>query len=797
MFVLEFLKLKNKMISSLPQQSGSTAAAASSSSAVTNAQNNNKTQKAFSCSSSGYSSQSLSECDTNSNKNKTPVDTLSSASSNSSPTSSQSASTNQIDKINPSVLLLESSVNNSLSCIRTSTPTNPINSTTLDNNNVYKSLSSECCYSDTLSSHYSSSNPSALPISQHHQQCSIDYYRQISFNPTCNSSSLCQSKNFYFVNNVKCYGESHTPYSLISPICSTNSSSSTSTNSSNLLTQQNTNKKSKYRSNPASFISTSTKTSIPVIKQEPLDRIARPHVISQPSSVVRQAPPIIKLETDKKPSRLTLVLTFIIKLLNCFNVFELFKSSRPTKSPPPPLSSQHSIENIFTSSTSLPLSSESTSSIPKILLKNKKNTTRTNDLACKLYAQSVLNESEKKQYSSGIDSPSSFNFVGFASNCVSSTPITNTTPPSNIVKSKEPVVKIKTSKMNIAAIESQLTSPYYTNYTNSNKNTNLTNSSAANIPIQYEKETYDNLPELDEKQQASFVNKNQVPSFPTNLVTASSPDEIEHYVRINTLTSKNENMNHDAQGESDANSTNYDNELEQIANQEIYSSSSGASSSCMSSSSSLVNSVNIYLSNLNKTSQTSNVSSSSASVGNSSSLSFTNKQLLNSSARKTVQFNRVKTSDFVIDETNQNYLHLNKQVSLRQASRGGGAAAAVPFYEDYLCDKEVESYFDNPNYFDCYKQKQQQHLKHHLQQQQLQMKLKQFNSNGALVSTSHQSFLVNNPHNRLVATKMRNCSFMINSTSSKGTSGFSVFKSQVSSNLAGMIRQSNQGESYC
>ena len=27
----------------------------------------------------------------------------------------------------------------------------------------------------------------------------------------------------------------------------------------------------------------------------------------------------------------------------------------------------------------------------------------------------------------------------------------------------------------------------------------------------------------------------------------------------------------------------------------------------------------------------------------------------------------------------------------------------VPVYEDYLCDKEVESYFENPDYFDCYK----------------------------------------------------------------------------------------------
>ncbi|RMZ95788.1 hypothetical protein BpHYR1_028341 [Brachionus plicatilis] len=26
----------------------------------------------------------------------------------------------------------------------------------------------------------------------------------------------------------------------------------------------------------------------------------------------------------------------------------------------------------------------------------------------------------------------------------------------------------------------------------------------------------------------------------------------------------------------------------------------------------------------------------------------------------------------------------------------------VPVYEDYLCDKEVESYFENPDYFDCY-----------------------------------------------------------------------------------------------
>ena len=523
---------------------------------------NKSANNAFSCSSSGYSSQSLSECDLNSNKNKTSslntkssIDTLST-----SPTSSTSSSTNQIDKINPSVLLLETT--NSLSCIRTSTPTNPINSTTLDNTtNVYKSISSDCCYSDSNFS----SQPSNLLSPQSHG--SVDYFRQISFNPTCNSSSLYQqNKNYYYVNNMKCYGDQFqeqqpNSFSLISPI-------------SNLIN----NKTNLRKSNPESFISTSTKTSATIkqITSVPIN----PLVFNS-----QQCQPTVQLnEPDsEKKSKIYLVLTFIIKLLNCFNIFSIFNKKNAEQE-------IESIDNVYTSSTSLPLSSESNSSIPKILLRNKRNSSRrSNDLACKLYAQSVLVQAEKRKFNS-IESPSSFNFVGFGNNCTSSTPIQQQ-------QNKEPVVKIKSNKMNIAAIESQLSSPFYsTNYTNKLADTS-------------EQETYDHLPVIHLSTQSNFI----IP-FPTNL-SINNNDEVEHYVKINTLESKS-NKKTDFSSDLSNNSTNYDNDLEQIASREIFSSSSPSSN--VSSSSSLVNSVNIYLSHFNKTGQSINNSTSSATASTSS-----------------------------------------------------------------------------------------------------------------------------------------------------------------------------------
>lgn len=41
--------------------------------------------------------------------------------------------------------------------------------------------------------------------------------------------------------------------------------------------------------------------------------------------------------------------------------------------------------------------------------------------------------------------------------------------------------------------------------------------------------------------------------------------------------------------------------------------------------------------------------------------------------------------------------HIHKMIHKRQQ-----LPLLSPIYDDYLCDKEVETYFDNPNYFDCY-----------------------------------------------------------------------------------------------
>ncbi len=784
--------------------------------------------QAFSCSSSGYSSQSLSECDTNSNKNsnckRASSDTTDSllSTQHSSPVSS----THQIDQIQTpsSMLLLETT--SSLSCIRTSTPTNPINSTTLDSNNnnlVYKSLSSECCYSDTISSRYSSSNPphrhhrdqsNQQSISQPHQltTSSMDYFRQISFNPTCNSSSICQqqqqSNNFYYVNNMKCFDEKlEPPYSLISPIATL---------------------ESRKPKNTASFISTSTKTSVPPIqikqhqqpqlKQEPFTITQSKLNYNYPHRLVRQNRPEIHVE--KKPSKLSAVFTFVIKLLNCFNLFSIFskssKSSESVASRSASLSEAptRNGRQVFTSSTSLPFSSSSSASptisntsIPKILLKNKnKYTANSNELAGRLYAQSVEKKAfglNSKSKNSGAESPSSFNFVGFSNNCpVSSTPIIQQQKQQQQpvpIKSKQPVVKIKSAstssssksnKLNEAAIESQ----FYSTTTTTNTSTNRTSEIPNHYTENTEKETYDNVP--SDNSTFNFVTA----PFPLlNSGTAkATTDEVEHYVtldlrpfsvkknvdsvRLNTMNGQHRNNSIESDLSNDS-TTNYDNDLEQIAGREIFLSSSSSDLS----SSSLVNSVNIYLNNFNKTS--SSASNSSCSIPNSKFKELTDK-------KKNIHFNPMKLSDFILDDMNQiesssvqyieqtaTNLFINLPQLQQKLSRSMRPSGPAPFYEDYLCDKEVESYFDkfdNPVYFDCYSKHHAEQFKHFIKKEHINVSQLYKNKSAIQCHQKHQN----------VVSKINRNQSMVSNSLQKTISRNNFY------NGSNGPRQPN-GESYC
>jgi len=753
--------------------------------------------QAFSCSSSGYSSQSLSECDTNSNKNHQQVSksSLGTLSSNSTPSSSQSG----IDRINPSILLLESS--NSLSCIRTSTPTNPINSTTLDNNSNnntnYKSISSECCYSDTLSSHYSS-NPSGSK--QHQQQMpslispisqnSIDYFRQISFNPTCNSSSLYQQQsasNYYFVNNVKCFGEpvnqqQQLPsYSFISPIGSL------------------VNKKVKKKSNTSSFISTSTKTSssaqTQLFKQQAHVNV---NMINNNNNSQFKREPHIKNEIriEKKPSKISIFFTFFIKLINCFNVFSYFTTKKHTETqsttesplPSSQLTTSENNNNVFTSSTSLKLSSDSTSSIPKILLKNKKNSFMT-----------------KKDTVKSIESPTSFNFVGFANNCVSSTPIQLQQPkPINARcqnnNNNRPVVEIKSkSLLNHAAIESQLQSPFYMKPTQTNTNKNTPSEYIPN-KFKEEKETYDNLPpEVNVLNLKSSNFMIPYPKYGMEENGLEEEEEVEHYVKINTLNFKSSFKSPvvvDITTDS-TNSTNYENDLAQIAKREMFTTSSPTS--IMSSSSSLANSVNIYLTNNVLSSSNSASSSSSSSSSLTCSLQKHNSELVSN-----IRLKPVKISDFVVNKVvplnTQNYLYLNRQHGTNYFKQNRflvnkhTGSGPVPIYDDYLCDKEVESYFDNPDYINCYKQNkkiyQASQSFNNYSNRTKQLMINKRLSNGVLQNKQGFSSFVNNNHhhyNHHHHNQNENKKFPIKIQESRKTGIIGP----------GIIRQQTNGESYC
>ena len=149
----------------------------------------------------------------------------------------------------------------------------------------------------------------------------------------------------------------------------------------------------------------------------------------------------------------------------------------------------------------------------------------------------------------------------------------------------------------------------------------------------------------------------------------------------------------------------------------------------------------------------------------------------------------MQLSDFIVEPINQySQYNRNFKQSIRQHTqqnriRNIRAQGNVPFYDDYLCDKEVESYFDNPVYFDCYKQPQK------IQQE---TNYKQSSSS----TNSNGLFLVNN-QNKFV-NKTNKFSIMI--SNNKKLTSTSLFKTQINSknNLigSGLVRQSN-GESYC
>jgi hypothetical protein len=59
------------------------------------------------------------------------------------------------------------------------------------------------------------------------------------------------------------------------------------------------------------------------------------------------------------------------------------------------------------------------------------------------------------------------------------------------------------------------------------------------------------------------------------------------------------------------------------------------------------------------------------------------------------------------NQTHSRSTHRHLSFNLRRKTTGSIMGAnGAPIYEDYLCDKEVESYFDNPVYFDCLKNSQ-------------------------------------------------------------------------------------------
>ena len=153
----------------------------------------------------------------------------------------------------------------------------------------------------------------------------------------------------------------------------------------------------------------------------------------------------------------------------------------------------------------------------------------------------------------------------------------------------------------------------------------------------------------------------------------------------------------------DSDETNYDNDLDMIADQVVVYSNSESASEIDSP---ITRSSQEKLATSSLESSSSCLNSSSNQAGSTKTTSTPDYQkpfktpdyprAFNLTRKKVNNYSNLnKISDFIEDSGDfRAFPKINFNFNPRPISSS--------FYDDYLCDKEVESYFDNPVYFDCY-----------------------------------------------------------------------------------------------
>lgn len=308
-----------------------------------------------------------------------------------------------------------------------------------------------------------------------------------------------------------------------------------------------------------------------------------------------------------------------------------------------------------------------------------------------------------------------------------------------------------------------------------------------------EKETYDNLP-INESTGLDSFNRARytINGYTANTAESSRISQDAEQINPPPLLSsspyhlpirpsfKSIRVDNSSSSSSDNSSeseeTNYDNELEIIANTNPIFYSNESSTNSNSNSNYFMHTPLSSLGSASIVSNSTSISSSPRSFKKASVLKYTQSY---SSNNNNQPISLIYSNSFGASSSRQlsnqsnfsNYYCLSL-INLNQENRKN--FRKVPIYDDYLCDKEVESYFENPNYFDCF-----------LNEDKIEM------VNAAPAPLKHNSY---SNQNNFKSSSVSTSSGVVSGSNISTLSSIRSIKSII--DYGGQIRQL-KAESYC
>ena len=446
--------------------------------------------------------------------------------------------------------------------------------------------------------------------------------------------------------------------------------------------------------------------------------------------------------------------SFLYRIFSCFNIFSLFlkKSSNHASLYPPNIE-----QNVFSVSSAPPLVEPKHEAIynadaysTAISNYSMSNAFKSKHSTPKSQQELTLDVNSPVLLNAEINSVRSVNNLAYIDAESQGEELYDNVPlPSTPVSSvQEPVVKLQLLMLN----RNSANATYTSNTSSKSFSSPISRSSPLN------KHFSDQIEQLQDKHDEYYIKMNPLHLKLKQLETDALASTTQQ-ISVESLSRNNQQYlsSTSSLNSNESNETNYDNDLEMIVKRQAAnittSSATESAFSCHSinnlDGNRMLNYTNSCFKSLPTSSSASSSSICSIEMSNSSSLSTdphvipdnhlaniktnTNEQneyylsMINLTSSQKQQphhslqskcvLKKVQIKYPVIEQQRQflqyknsyHFMHAytkrNQSFNLKRKVTSGG-----PIYEDYLCDKEVESYFDNPVYFDYFKnQVHQQH----------------------------------------------------------------------------------------